>query len=144
MNDKDIKEKANYCLNCKTKPCSKACPLGNNIPEFIKYIKEENYKKAYEILSDTTVMQSICGRICPKNKQCEGSCVRSIKQKSVSIGELEAFVGDLAIKEKYEEKKNSKKISAKVAIIGGGPAGLTCAKFLSKDARNKSYNIRKA
>ena len=98
----EIKSKANYCLNCVTKPCSnKGCPLNNNIPGFIKAIKEENYKQAYEILSETTVLESVCGRICPHTKQCQGSCVRGIKGQPVSIGELEAFVGDIAIKEGY-------------------------------------------
>ena len=132
-NLEEIKNKAAYCLNCKTKPCTKGCPLGNNIPEFIRYIKEENYEKAYDVLSSTTVMQSICGRICPKEKQCEGSCVRGIKQNSVTIGELEAFIGDLAIEKKYNKKNNFKTIDKKVAVIGGGPAGLTCAKFLSRE-----------
>ena len=76
----EIQEKANYCLNCPVKPCSnKGCPLENNIPGFIKAIKEEDYKKAYEILSETTVLEAVCGRICPHTKQCEGSCVRGIK-----------------------------------------------------------------
>lgn len=132
-NLEEIKNKAAYCLNCKTKPCTKGCPLGNNIPEFIRYIKEENYEKAYDVLSSATVMQSICGRICPKEKQCEGSCVRGIKQNSVTIGELEAFIGDLAIEKKYNKKNNFKTIDKKVAVIGGGPAGLTCAKFLSRE-----------
>ena len=127
-----IKEKANYCLNCQAKPCSKkGCPLGNDIPGFIKAVKEEDYKKAYEILSETTVLHAICGRICPHTKQCEGSCVRGIKSNPVNIGELEAFIGDIAIKENYSigepcvENKNKK-----IAVIGGGPAGLTASAFL--------------
>lgn len=142
MND-NIKEKAEYCLNCKLKPCSnKGCPLGNDIPAFISKIKEEKFKEAYEILTKTTVLPAICGRICPHKKQCEGSCVRGIKGKSVSIGELEAYVGDIAIKQGYKISKstgieknveNGQDLSKKkVAIIGGGPAGLTCAAFLAK------------
>ena len=129
-----IKEKANYCLNCPVKPCSKkGCPLGNDIPGFIKAVKEENYKKAYEILSETTVLQAVCGRICPHTKQCEGSCVRGIKSEPESIGELEAFIGDIAIKENYElaTPSNNNK-NKKVAIVGGGPAGLTASAFLLK------------
>jgi len=134
-----IKEKSNYCLNCPVKPCSnKGCPLGNNIPGFIKAIKEENYKKAYEILTETTVLQPICGRICPHQKQCEGSCVRGIKSESVSIGDLEAFIGDIAIKEGYKiGDVNRENKDKKIAIIGGGPAGLTSSAFLLK----KGYNV---
>lgn len=142
----EVKEKANYCLNCKVKPCSlKGCPLGNNIPEFIKQIKEENYFEAYKILSETTVLQGVCGRICPHKKQCQGSCVRGIKVKPVSIGELEAFTFDKVITEQghsllecykneiAENKEKNKKLSnKKVAVIGGGPAGLTCSAFLAK------------
>lgn len=131
----EIKEKANYCLKCPVKPCSnKGCPLGNNIPLFIEAVKEEDYKKAYQILSETTVLESICGRICPHSKQCEGSCVRGIKSKPVSIGELEAFVGDIAIKEKYKiAEPNKTNLNKKIAIIGGGPAGLTASAFLLKE-----------
>ena len=96
-----IIEKADYCLNCMAKPCTTGCPLGNNIPDFIDCIKKGDYKKAYEVLNETTVLQPICGRICPHNKQCQGKCVRGLKGDSVSIGELEAFIGDMAIKEKW-------------------------------------------
>ena len=128
----EIKEKADYCLNCSIKPCSnKGCPLGNDIPGFINAVKEGNYKKAYEILTETTVLQAICGRICPHTKQCEGSCIRGTKTNSVSIGELEAFIGDIAIKENYALSiTNSDYKHKKVAIVGGGPAGLTASAFL--------------
>ena len=137
----EIKEKADYCLNCKVKPCSnKGCPLHNEIPDFIKEVKEENFSKAYEILCTTTVLQGICGRICPHQKQCQGSCVRGIKGNSVDIGDLEAFVFDKAMEQgnslskvwKQEIKKNKGKLNKKVAIIGGGPSGLTAAAFLVK------------
>ena len=142
----EIKEKANYCLNCKVKPCSlKGCPLGNNIPEFIKQIKEENYFEAYKILSETTVLQGVCGRICPHKKQCQGSCVRGIKGEPVAIGDLEAFAFDKVITEQghrliecykneiaENKEKNEKLSNKKVAVIGGGPAGLTCSAFLAK------------
>ena len=134
-----IKEKSNYCLNCPIKPCSnKGCPLGNDIPGFINAVKQEDYKKAYEILSETTVLQAICGRICPHTKQCEGSCVRGIKSKSVNIGELEAYIGDIAIKENYTISKTStENKNKKIAIVGGGPAGLTASAFLLK----KGYSV---
>ena len=135
--EEKIEEKSNYCLNCPVKPCSnKGCPLGNNIPGFIKAVKEEDYKKAHEILSETTVLQAVCGRICPHTKQCEGSCVRGIKSEPVSIGELEAFVGDMSIKEDYKivsPNHNSNNKDKKIAIVGGGPAGLTAAAFLLKN-----------
>lgn len=132
---KEINEMAGYCLNCPVKPCSKkGCPLGNNIPAFIKEVKEENYKKAYEILSETTVLSAVCGRICPHTKQCEGSCVRGIKGNPVNIGELERIVGDVAIKEKYKiSSEKNEKNNMKIAIIGSGPAGLTAAGFLLKN-----------
>lgn len=91
-NDEEINEKSNYCLNCKVKPCKNGCPLGNDIPSFIKNVKEGNFEEAYNILCQTTVLESICGRICPHKSQCEGSCIRGIKGESVSIGDLEAFV----------------------------------------------------
>ena len=135
----EIQEKAKYCLNCPIKPCSqKGCPLNNNIPGFIKEIKEKNYEKAYEILSETTVLEAICGRICPHQKQCEGSCVRGIKSTPVHIGDLESFIGDIAIKEKYQISKiNNEHKDKKIAIIGGGPAGLTASAFLLK----KGYSV---
>ena len=137
-----IKEKADYCLNCKVKPCSnKGCPLHNETPDFIKEVKEGNIDKAYEILCKTTVLQGVCGRICPHQKQCQGSCVRGIKGEPVAIGDLEAFVFDKTMEEGNslskvwsEEIKENKKVlgDKKVAIIGGGPAGLTAAAFLAK------------
>ncbi len=138
-----IKEKAKYCLNCKVKPCSnKGCPLHNEIPDFIKEVKEGNFNKAYEILCKTTVLQGVCGRICPHQKQCQGSCVRGIKGESVAIGDLEAFVFDKAMEEgnslskvwKEEIDENEGELSnKKVAVIGGGPCGLTAAAFLAKE-----------
>lgn len=134
-----INEKSSYCLNCKTKPCSmKGCPLGNHIPQFIEQIKQGNYRKAYEILSETTVLPGACGRICPHQKQCQGSCIRGIKGEPVSIGELEAFTFDSIIEERdsllncYAEEIKKNKNDKKVAIIGGGPAGLTASAFLAK------------
>lgn len=129
----NIKKKANYCLNCPAKPCSTGCPLGNNIPKFIKEIKEENYEEAYKILSETTVLQPVCGRICPHMKQCMGKCVRGIKGEPVSIGELEAFIGDMAIKNKWNISKSDDLSNKKIAVVGAGPAGLTAAAFLRRE-----------
>lgn len=129
----NIKNKAEYCLTCPKKPCSSTCPLNNDTAGFIKLIKEEKYKEAYELLTETTVLQAICGRICPHTKQCQKGCVRGIKGESVNIGELEAFVGDLAIKNNWKIPKNGGKTNKKIAVVGGGPAGLTCAAFLAKN-----------
>lgn len=136
---KEIEEKVNYCLNCKIKPCSqKGCPLNNNIPEFIKAVKEEKYKEAYKILSETTVLPGVCGKICPHTKQCQGSCVRGIKGEPVSIGDIENFIFQKATEQGYSLKdvinkeEKSELANKKVAIVGGGPAGLTCAAFLAK------------
>lgn len=91
--NEELKEKMNYCLNCKLKPCmNKGCPLDNNIPEFINLMKNEKYEEAYKVLSKTTVLQAVCGRICPHYSQCMGACVRGIKSEPVSIGELEYFL----------------------------------------------------
>ena len=131
MNLEEIKEQAEYCLNCKTKPCMKGCPLKNNIPDFIEYIKKEKYEDAFKVLSDTTIFESICGRICPQKSQCEGSCVRGIKGDSVNIGELEAFVGDYAIDNIENKIIEANEGSKKIAIIGSGPSGLAASYFLS-------------
>lgn len=142
----EMKQKVEYCLNCKNPQCRIGCPLGNHIPDFIACVKEENYAKAYEILCETTVLPAICGRICPHQKQCQGKCIRGIKSIPVSIGEIEAMVGDWGLENGAEifkkcftstlEDKN-KNLNKKVAIIGGGPSGLTAAAFL----RKKGYKV---
>lgn len=144
MNKTEIQEKTIYCLNCKIKPCSnKGCPLGNDIPTFIKLAKEEKIEEAYEVISTTSVLPGICGRICPHMKQCEGSCVRGIKGNPVDIGTIESYIFDKAMEQglslkkvygKYASEENKEVLKdKKVAIIGGGPAGLTCAAFLAKE-----------
>ena len=129
---KKIEEIRSYCLNCKNSQCRiKGCPLGNCIPEFIH---EVDNKKAYEILCNTTVLPAICGRICPHEKQCEGSCIRGIKGEPVSIGAMEAYIGDLSIENNYELsiEVDERAKDKRVAVIGSGPAGLTCAAFLAR------------
>ena len=137
--EKEILEKVQYCLNCKNPLCRTGCPLGNHIPDFIAQLKEGNVQEAYEILTQTTVLSAVCGRICPHQKQCQGKCVRGIKGEPVSIGDLEAYVGDFALenrdsllncylKQGMPKEPNNKK----VAVIGGGPAGLTASAFLRK------------
>ena len=135
MMNEEIQKYTEYCLNCPVKPCSnKGCPLNNDIPAFIKQIKEGNIKEAYKILSKTTVLGSVCGRICPHMKQCEGSCVRGIKGEPVNIGKIEAYVFDEAIKNEWykEIEKTNELEGKKIAVVGGGPAGLTCASFLAR------------
>lgn len=127
----EVKEQAEYCLNCKTKPCRSGCPLQNNIPDFIKCIKEENYEEAFKVLLDTTIFEPICGRICPQKSQCEGNCVRGIKGDSVHIGELEKIVGDYALENIELPIIEAKEDSKKIAIIGSGPSGLACSYYLS-------------
>ena len=123
-----LEEMDKYCLNCINKPCSNlGCPLNNDIPAFIH---EKDSKKAFQILSKTTVLPAVCGRVCPHLKQCEGKCVRGIKGKSVEIGKVEATIADIAIKENYKLPKNNI-ARGKVAIVGSGPSGLTAAGFLA-------------
>ena len=129
MEEKEIRE---YCLNCKVKPCSNnGCPLNNDIPSFIH---EEDYEKAFNILCNTTVLAAICGKICPHEKQCQGSCVRGIKSHPVPIGDMESIIGDMSIKNNYKIPKeiDEKLVDKKVAVIGSGPAGLTCSAFLAR------------
>ena len=133
--NKEIQKYTEYCLNCPIKPCSnKGCPLNNDIPTFIKLVKEDKIEEAYKIISKTTVLGSICGRICPHMKQCEGSCIRGIKGEPVQIGEIESFVFDEALKKKWYKniERTSELQGKKVAVVGGGPAGLTCASFLAR------------
>jgi NADPH-dependent glutamate synthase beta chain and related oxidoreductases len=132
----NIKQKAEYCLNCKNPQCRTGCPLGNNIPAFIQKVKEDNLEEAYKILCETTAIPAICGRICPHQKQCQGKCIRGIKSEPVSIGEIEAYVGDWALNNTNSLLNCCKDIqekNKKVAVIGGGSSGLTAAVFLRKN-----------
>lgn len=131
----EIEKNAEYCLNCKMKPCSnKGCPLNNNIPEFISFVKNKDYKNAYKTLCQTTVLPGVCGLICPHQKQCQSACVRGSKGDPVQIGILESFVFEKAQEEGYCLKDfvdiKALENPKRVAIIGGGPAGLTASAFL--------------
>lgn len=135
----EIKEKAEDCLNCQNPQCRIGCPLGNHIPDFIAQVKQGDYQKAYEILCQTTVLPAICGRICPHQKQCQGKCIRGIKGEPVSIGEIEKTVGDWALEKGdrllncYLNQGMPKETNGKkIAVIGGGPSGLTASSFLRK------------
>ena len=135
MNIEEIQDLTKDCLNCPMKPCSqKGCPLSNDIPTFIKYVKEGKLEEAYQTLLKTTILGSICGRICPHQKQCQGSCVRGIKGKAVSIGEIESYVFDTAIQKGYDKNIliETTLQGKRVAVVGGGPAGLTASYFLAK------------
>ena len=129
-----IKEMANYCLGCKAKPCSNGCPMKTNIPEFISKIKNEEFEEAYKILKANNIFSHICSIICPQEEQCEGSCIRGIKQKPTQIGKLERFINDWAQENsiKIEEKITEEK-KEKIAVIGSGPAGIECAYELRKN-----------
>lgn len=131
MSIEEIKEQAEYCLNCKNKPCQTGCPLQNDIPSFIKCVKEENFEEAFKILSQTTIFEPICGRICPHKSQCEGSCIRGIKSESVKIGELETAVGDYMLEHINLQVEDFNNQSKRVAIIGSGPSGIACSYYLS-------------
>ncbi|MBR4993554.1 MAG: NADPH-dependent glutamate synthase [Lachnospiraceae bacterium] len=131
-NEEEAVAEAGRCLNCKNALCMQGCPVSINIPGFIAQIKERNFAEAYKILSESSSLPAVCGRVCPQESQCEGKCVRGIKGEPVSIGKLERFVADWArengIKPEGAKEKNGKK----VAVIGSGPAGLTCAGDLAK------------
>ena len=126
------KKEANRCLHCKIPKCIEGCPVKIQIPEFIAAIKEDNIKKAYEILCESTSLPAVCGRVCPQEKQCESKCVRGIKGDSIAIGSLERYVADEAIKNNFTAEVKEQKKNKKVAIVGSGPAGLTCAGDLAK------------
>ena len=125
-------EEAQRCINCKNAQCIKGCPVSINIPGFIEKVKSGDMKAAYQVISESSALPAVCGRLCPQESQCEGICIRGIKGEPVSIGKLERFVADWAsgkgIKPQGAEKKNGRK----VAVIGSGPAGLTCAGDLAK------------
>ena len=131
---KSVSECANYCLNCKLKPCSlKGCPMQTKIPEFIMEVKNDNYEEAYKLLQENNVFSHICSIVCPQEDQCEGSCIRGIKSEPTNIGILEKFVNEWAIENKIEYKINKNKSNGKkVAVIGSGPAGLECSIELLK------------
>jgi glutamate synthase (NADPH/NADH) small chain len=125
-------EEASRCLNCKNKPCMNGCPVQVNIPAFIEAICEKDYEKAYAIIKKTSSLPAVCGRVCPQESQCEKYCVRGIKGESVGIGRLERFVADYCMNNEKTEPIDIQKNGKKVAVIGAGPAGLTCAGDLAK------------
>ena len=125
-------EEAKRCLNCKNKPCVSGCPVGVRIPEFIGQIANGNFEKAYEIITSTNGLPAVCGRVCPQENQCEGKCVRGIKGEPIGIGRLERFAADYMMTQAKAETVKPEPNGHKVAVIGGGPAGLTCAGDLAR------------
>ena len=125
-------DEANRCLNCKNMPCVDGCPVKIHIPEFISKIKEGDFEGAYQIISKSSSLPAVCGRVCPQETQCESKCVRGIKGESVGIGRLERFVADWHNTFCVEEPKLPESNGHKVAIVGSGPSGLTCAGDLAK------------
>ena len=131
-NKEEAMDEATRCLHCKNAKCIQGCPVSINIPDFIAAVKEGEFEKAYQVIGQSSALPAVCGRVCPQESQCEGKCIRGIKGEPVSIGKLERFVADWAkengIKPETAKEKNGKK----VAVIGAGPAGLTCAGDLAK------------
>lgn len=127
-------EEAGRCLNCKHKPCVSGCPVNVRIPEFIKLVSEGKFLEAYDVITSTNALPAICGRVCPQETQCESKCVRGIKGEPVGIGRLERFVADYAMAHPEELKtvQAAKANGKRVAVVGSGPAGLTCAGDLKK------------
>ena len=131
-NAEEAMEEASRCINCKNAKCMQGCPVSINIPAFVHEVKEGNFEKAYQIISESSALPAICGRVCPQESQCEGKCIRGIKGEAVSIGKLERFVADWARQNGIRPAAPAEKNGKKVAVIGSGPSGLTCAGDLAK------------
>lgn len=125
-------EEAARCLNCKNARCIQGCPVSINIPGFIEKVKEGDFAGAYQVIGQSSALPAVCGRVCPQETQCEGQCIRGIKGDAVSIGKLERFVADWAGRQGIRPEGAKEKKGKKVAVIGSGPAGLTCAGDLAK------------
>ncbi len=131
-NKEEAMEEASRCINCKNAKCIEGCPVSINIPAFIHEVKEGNFEEAYKIIGKSSALPAVCGRVCPQESQCEGKCIRGIKGEPVSIGKLERFVADYALENDIKPEKAEATNGHKVAVIGSGPAGLTCAGDLAK------------
>ena len=130
-------EEANRCLNCKNQPCVSGCPVNIHIPEFIAQVKQGNFEQAYKIISETSSLPAVCGRVCPQESQCESKCTVGIRFEPVGIGRLERFVADYHNENNTSEPDVPASNGHKVAIVGSGPSGLTCAGDLAK----KGYKV---
>lgn len=131
-NKEEAMEEATRCIKCNNAQCIKGCPVAINIPGFIKEVENDNIEEAYKIIGQSSALPAICGRVCPQESQCEGKCIRGIKGEPISIGKLERFVADWARENNIEPEGAKEKNGRKVAVIGSGPAGLTCAGDLAK------------
>lgn len=131
-NAEEAQEEATRCLNCKNAKCVQGCPVSINIPEFIHNVKEGNFEEAYKVIGNSSALPAVCGRVCPQETQCEGQCIRGIKGEAISIGKLERFVADWARENNVSPEMPTEKKGKKVAVIGSGPSGLTCAGDLAK------------
>ena len=136
-NEEEACAEAARCLNCKKPKCVEGCPVNIRIPDFIGKIKDKDYEAAYQIISTDSSLPAVCGRVCPQERQCEGKCVRGLKGEAISIGKLERFVADWACENGIKPKVSAAKNGHKVAVIGSGPAGLTCAGDLAR----KGYEV---
>lgn len=126
-----VKE-ASRCLNCKKPMCVTQCPVSINIPAFIQQVKEENFEEAAKIIAKSSALPAVCGRVCPQESQCEGKCVLGIKGEAVAIGKLERFVADWSRENNVDLSQRKPSNGKKVAVVGSGPSGLTCAGDLAK------------
>ena len=131
-NKEEAMEEANRCLGCKKAKCMEGCPVSINIPGFVHEVKEGNFEKAYQIIGESSALPDVCGRVCPQETQCEGKCIRGLKGEAVSIGKLERFVADWAKENGIKPVPAAQRNGHKVAVIGSGPSGLTCAGDLAK------------
>ena len=131
-NKEEAMEEANRCFGCKKAKCMEGCPVSINIPGFVHEVKEGNFEKAYQIIGESSALPAVCGRVCPQETQCEGKCIRGLKGEAVSIGKLERFVADWAKENGIKPVPAAQKNGHKVAVIGSGPSGLTCAGDLAK------------
>ena len=131
-NMEEAQEEATRCINCKNAQCIKGCPVSINIPGFIHEVKEGNIEEAYKIISQSSALPAVCGRVCPQESQCEGKCIRGFKGEPISIGKLERFVADYAREHDIKPQPAAEKKGKKVGVIGSGPSGLTCAGDLAK------------
>ena len=130
--EEEAKEEASRCLNCKNAQCMKGCPVAIHIPEFINGVKNGNFAEAYKVIGKSSALPAVCGRVCPQESQCEGKCIRGFKGEPVSIGKLERFVADWARENNVEPEAPAAPNGKRVAVIGSGPSGLTCAGDLAK------------